>query len=335
MTAVTATVPTVVEKQGNMTGKWKCGHCTQTSSRHWNMRVHIQRKHNGLGVPLLLDTQTFHETVGYAVHPMDSMESPLNHFRDIDPKAHFAVSKPLEAMYANLMKIEKTKQMIQRFESLYTKIFNPVTSNSLGYQTFTTQSTSPPSGTSRHQSSLAWNLGINVNTPEYYDSNLDPLRDMIFGFKGYACNTCVSCGIIPVYFSVELGNQFSNGHECNNAINLPSSSRKMFMQYLRKRLPNDVTNEYIKWSGGSLSLTSKKIERAPKNLIGNSFCIPNGHGENHWLLRAILRSPTALEPKELLEFICLSESNNNNLFEIHSSGRQELNGDYGLLLVKN
>ena len=39
------------------------------------------------------------------------------------------------------------------------------------------------------------------------------------------------------------------------------------MQYVRKNLPIVVTNEYIKWSGGSLYLTSKKIESAPKNLI--------------------------------------------------------------------
>ena len=110
-----------------MKRKWKCGDCNQTSSRHWNMKVHIQRKHNGLGVPLLLDTQTFHETEGYAVRSSDSMESPLNYYRDIDPQAHFAASDPLETMYANLMKIKKQKQMLQRIESLATEIFNPVT----------------------------------------------------------------------------------------------------------------------------------------------------------------------------------------------------------------
>ena len=53
------------------------------------MKVHIQRTHNGLGVPLLLDTQTFHETEGYAVRSIDSMESPLNYYGDIDPQAIF------------------------------------------------------------------------------------------------------------------------------------------------------------------------------------------------------------------------------------------------------
>ena len=284
-------------------------------------------------MPLLVDTQTFHETEGYAVRSSDSMESPLNYFRDVGPEAHFAASDQLGTIYANLMKIKKRKQMLQRIESLAREVFNPVThpSYSLAYPTYTPQSTSPPSQTPSDQSTL--NLGAEI--PVYYDSNLDPLRDMIIGFKGYVCNTCVSCGIIPVYFSVELGFPFSNGHECNNAMNLPSSSRKMFMQYVRKNLPHVVTNEYIKWSGGSLYLTSKKIESAPKNLIGKSFCVPNGNGENHWLLRGIFRSPTALAPNELLEFIYLSEGNNIDLFEIHSSGRQELNGDYGLYLVKD
>jgi hypothetical protein len=289
-------------------------------------------------VPLLVDTRTFHETEGYAVRSSDSMESPLNYFRDVGTQAHFAASDPLGTIYGNLMKLKKRKQMLQRIESLATEIFNPVTYPSyiysLAYPTYTPQSTSPPSRTPSDQSSLAWNLGINAKTQAYYDSNLDPLSDMIIGFKGYACDVCVSCCIIPVYFIVELGTPFSYGHICNHTMNLPSSSRKMFMQYVRKNLPNVVTNEYIKWSGGSLFLTSKKIESAPKNLIGKSFCVPNGNAENHWLLRAIFRSPTALALNELIEFIYLSEGNNIDLFEIHSSGRQELNGDYGLFLVK-
>ena len=114
------------------------------------MKVHIQRKHNGEGVPLLLDTQTFHETEGYALRSSDSMESPLNYYRDVGPQAHFAASDPLGTIYANLLKIKKQKQMLQRIESLATEIFNPVTypSYSLAYPTFTPQSTSPPSQTS-------------------------------------------------------------------------------------------------------------------------------------------------------------------------------------------
>src|SRR5437660_1463581 len=31
--------------------QWKCPHCDQTSSRHWNLKIHIKRKHGGIGFP--------------------------------------------------------------------------------------------------------------------------------------------------------------------------------------------------------------------------------------------------------------------------------------------
>jgi hypothetical protein len=35
-----------------MVRKWGCPICEQTSSRNWNMRRHIERKHNRLGQPV-------------------------------------------------------------------------------------------------------------------------------------------------------------------------------------------------------------------------------------------------------------------------------------------
>ena len=32
---------------------WCCPYCSQTSSRHWNMQVHIKRRHSGIGEPRL------------------------------------------------------------------------------------------------------------------------------------------------------------------------------------------------------------------------------------------------------------------------------------------
>jgi hypothetical protein len=33
------------------TDKWQCPNCPQTSSRYWNLKTHIRRKHNGIGQP--------------------------------------------------------------------------------------------------------------------------------------------------------------------------------------------------------------------------------------------------------------------------------------------
>ncbi len=32
--------------------KWHCPHCSQASSRHWNLKTHIRRKHQGIGQPV-------------------------------------------------------------------------------------------------------------------------------------------------------------------------------------------------------------------------------------------------------------------------------------------
>jgi hypothetical protein len=35
--------------------KWHCQHCSQTSSRRWNLKTHIGRKHHGIGQPVRQD----------------------------------------------------------------------------------------------------------------------------------------------------------------------------------------------------------------------------------------------------------------------------------------
>lgn len=35
--------------------KWCCPHCSQTSSRHWNLKKHIERWHHGIGQPIRED----------------------------------------------------------------------------------------------------------------------------------------------------------------------------------------------------------------------------------------------------------------------------------------
>ena len=32
--------------------RWSCPFCSQTSTRHWNLKIHIHRRHNGIGEPI-------------------------------------------------------------------------------------------------------------------------------------------------------------------------------------------------------------------------------------------------------------------------------------------
>src|SRR5919206_1634869 len=50
--------------------KWHCPHCSQDSSRKWNLKVHIIRLHNGIGEPLNDEqAKVFKEKRGYQFFP--------------------------------------------------------------------------------------------------------------------------------------------------------------------------------------------------------------------------------------------------------------------------
>jgi hypothetical protein len=42
----------VAKIMSNAKRKWHCPSCSQDSSRHWNLEMHIKRKHNGIGEPI-------------------------------------------------------------------------------------------------------------------------------------------------------------------------------------------------------------------------------------------------------------------------------------------
>jgi hypothetical protein len=53
--------------------KWCCPHCSQTSSRYWNLEVHIERKHQGTGLPIGEDERNSSYTASTATHYIPDM----------------------------------------------------------------------------------------------------------------------------------------------------------------------------------------------------------------------------------------------------------------------
>ena len=49
----------------NAKRKWHCPRCSRDSSRHWNMKVHIKRKHSGVGEPIDEEAKEFKEKRGH------------------------------------------------------------------------------------------------------------------------------------------------------------------------------------------------------------------------------------------------------------------------------
>ncbi|HET7283636.1 MAG TPA: hypothetical protein VFI70_03035, partial [Nitrososphaeraceae archaeon] len=44
--------------------RWSCPYCAQTSTRHWNLKVHIHRRHNGIGEPIRTAAGSFNASYG-------------------------------------------------------------------------------------------------------------------------------------------------------------------------------------------------------------------------------------------------------------------------------
>jgi hypothetical protein len=59
--------------------KWYCPHCSQTSSRQWNLKKHIERKHQGRGQPIREDGwHSISTNISSAAHFIPNMMSLQN-----------------------------------------------------------------------------------------------------------------------------------------------------------------------------------------------------------------------------------------------------------------
>ena len=60
---------------------WLCPSCPQTSARHGNLKIHLKRKHNGIGCPIHAGAKsiTNPDTSGFVPNTMNFVEHNNNH----------------------------------------------------------------------------------------------------------------------------------------------------------------------------------------------------------------------------------------------------------------
>ena len=64
---------TLILKVMTKNKKWHCPHCCQTSTRHWNLKTHIERKHQGIEKPIREDEWHSNYTASTAMHVIPDM----------------------------------------------------------------------------------------------------------------------------------------------------------------------------------------------------------------------------------------------------------------------
>lgn len=71
--------------------KWHCQHCSQTSSRRWNLKTHIGRKHHGTGQPVREDgthsIATSNAAIQFIPDMMMSLQNNNNNY-DMNHQVH-------------------------------------------------------------------------------------------------------------------------------------------------------------------------------------------------------------------------------------------------------
>jgi hypothetical protein len=115
--------------------KWCCPYCSQRSARHWNLNVHIKRRHNGIGEPIdeeqsneirnKMSNQFFYHNHPYSVNYLSAeSQKGKEKERDIIDEIYQMVIEQKEKG----MKIKEIKSFFIEHSSLSSSSQQPVTS---------------------------------------------------------------------------------------------------------------------------------------------------------------------------------------------------------------
>jgi hypothetical protein len=105
--------------------KWYCPHCSQTSSRHWNLKKHIERKHQGRGQPIREDgwhsISTNTSTATHYIPDMMSLQNNNYHLNQRYQQTPFSAS-PYPKIEDTSKKRELLDEILEPWRSLAQKM---------------------------------------------------------------------------------------------------------------------------------------------------------------------------------------------------------------------
>jgi len=234
---------------------YHCPHCHQTCSRHWNMKVHIQRKHGGIGqqpigsvslstspefIPRMnnLDAngryRHHHEAFPDYVHHLSSKR--LEESSPLPPptsKEKDASDKLLETI-SEAVEIKKMSKQLQSFS------YHP--SSFLGQLTDTLGLTMSPF--SEIKTAAAPNL-VNYNYSLQFCNVLISNKNV--GFQGHICYNCFECCVDLLYSNSEqikslINSTSSSPHKCDSKKVTGAHQNAQEIQSKKDEIQNALTD---------------------------------------------------------------------------------------------
>jgi tetratricopeptide (TPR) repeat protein len=311
---------------------WYCPHCSQASTRHWNLKTHIRRKHQGKGEPIGEDewhfTPTTTPTTMHFIPDMMSLQNNNNY--GLNSQVHpmtfsTAYHKKEEDTYKKRDLLEEIIQLwrpkVKQIKEIL-EIRNLV--SQIQYASSQQQQQQPvigsiPVGGFSLPSSIDELASPPPPPPMTFTPETDPLKDRIIGYTGFVCETCLANVPLAIYHFKENGKQVSAGHFC-----VPDRFLKMqgvvvkekqnIINDLHRTLSEEIKKAVKVWTNNeNIYLISRRLPRIPENNTGFATLLPsNIDKDHHWARRLIKENQILLNDNELLDYI---RSANNKTFE--------------------
>jgi hypothetical protein len=254
---------------------YSCPHCPQTSSRRWNLIVHLRRRHNGLGQPVVGTTTKLRYT--NRVPTESQLQSSLV------GRAAGKNTKPLDFVNEELRRAAEYRRLIDEV--------------------------APPGR--RSLDSFGWSLPVANSTSPQINGRLPEYADV--GYVSYICNRCLVNA--PLSFSAVRGSYQINGtkHGCNQKrlIEIEKLSKEE-KSALRSELyisRPETMRKAIKalWTEGRKPyLIAARLLLIPANSYDLTFLLKAGC---QWLHDAIQGKTISLDDNQLKEFLFYGQGN--------------------------
>ena len=301
---------------------WNCPYpyCSMSSSRHWNVTRHIQRRHQGSGMPI--NENRF-------IHKMS---------RDPSIQKGFGSYRGATVMEAIAATSQKQEKKFDPFDQVLPLLRNAAEFTNLLKQ-FSPQPKSIPKFGSSPYGSL-YNAGSppfgvfnnnNLNRPNYSFNNG---RGEVVGYYGCSCGVCLVNDPLPIYnrkcskglYSGQQETQaILSEHQCESqrvvkCSSLPQNIKEEIIINLDKNLPYTLLNTVNSWTNNCARLASHEIP--PNVKIDPIDLFPKN--EDHWSIRAIKKRETRFNSvEELKEFIVSASNRTLGIFRIHSHSQDK------------
>jgi hypothetical protein len=301
--------------------KYRCPYCEQTSSRRWNLMVHSERRHQGVGEPFDQSQtgSTYHDKPHYRNEPREelSARSNRNEFSSYS-RSHGRgenidrMRNSLDDTVKNLRRIAEIQWLTRELNSQY----NPLQLPSI--------SQTPNSYPEQFRQILG-----------SFKLENDPLRDHIIGLRCHICETCWSTVPLPIYGFKKSGKIIPSVHDCN----LLGVVNSQGLSSLDGR--SNVTELYK----SSIQTMRKAIQDCwLGELRPHLILVPLISAEEHtfkftpellnkyqWLSKAIEEGEITLNDSYLEEF--MSFTRGNTFIKFSMTGAKTILPDYGYFMT--